>query len=439
MTTGHDVPSYAQERRVRAAEAARLRGDPPTAKTLAFASVLPGRADVAALETAVNSFVARHGALQRRFHCQNGVVTIRRVTPSRIRCTVTETDSPPSGAEAVERLVRAEVNRPFDVLGWPLMRAGVIQSDRPVFYLSMDHLITDGWSLAVARRDIEALYNSALSGEPAGLPQPADFGAFAAEQRRRFAHGPALDREVAALRRLLGGRPVEPAFPVDARPWDLRTGRYVRIDLLSGGEADVFARRCRDARATVLMGVLAAVGIAMRATADQREAGMLVAMHNRDAPAIAESVGWYANTLPLYFPVGERFDDTLRAARGALMDAIEHYDLPIAQVLAGTPAGHYNGIGEEYPFCFVSFTDDRTATPDRAAGGPGRVTGARQEAWQHVHLAPSHRVGYGLWISLTDTGLLAAIASPDSPRQRDRLTSFETALADVVRGVAMTA
>ncbi|GAA3728881.1 condensation domain-containing protein [Plantactinospora mayteni] len=432
MSDVGDVPSYAQERRVRTVCAARQHGHQPSGKTLALACVLPERADIAALEEAVAGFVARHSALRYRFRHRDGMVTVRRVTPRPIRCAVTEAESPPNSVEAVEQLVRAEVDRPFDVLGWPLLRAGVIQSSRPVFHLSMDHLVADGWSLTVAHRDIEALYRAAVTGSPADLPEPGDFAAFATAQRRRYTEGPALDQQVTAVQRLLGGRPVEPAFPVDARPWDLAAGRYVRIDLLDRAEAEAFTRRCRTVRATAFMGVLAAVGTAMHEATGQQEVGMLVAMHNRDTPPVAGSVGWYANMLPLYFPATARFDHTLRSTRAALLAAIEHHELPIARVLDTTPAGHYSGAGDQYPLCFVSFSDDRTMGPTGTAAGP---QGAG-DGWQRVHLAPAHRLGYGIWISLTDTGLLAVVASPRSLASRDHLAAFETTLADVLRRVA---
>lgn len=428
--TATDVPSYAQQRRVHGVCSSPDQWLRTAGKTLALAWVLPERADVAALDTAVAGFVRRHSALQCRFQYRDGAVSLRRVTPRAIRCAVTEGDTATRGAEAVEQVVRGEVDRPFDVLGWPLLRVGLIQSSRPVLYLAIDHLVADGWSLSVAHHELAALYRAAVAGRPADLPPPGDFVTFAAAERRRFASGPALDQQVAAVHRLLRGRPAEPPFPVDARPWDLTTGRYVRLDLLDTDGVAGFARRCRAERSTVFMGLLAAFGTATHEHTGHGEAGMLVAMHNRDSPPTQHSVGWYANMLPLYFPVADaaRFAENLRAARAALLAMLDHHELPLSRVIDTVATGHYSGVGAQYPGCFVSFTDDRGAGPD---GPDGPVAG-----WERIDLAPAYRVGYGIWFSLTDSGLQAVVASPDTPSGRSSLEAFEATLARVLRQLA---
>jgi hypothetical protein len=420
------VPSFAQERRVRAVCAAHEHGRTPSGKTIGLVCALPTQADVPALEEAVRAFIGRHPVLRHRFVHRDGDVSLRRVGPAPVPCTVAERELP-ADIDGVERFVRPLVDRPFEVLGWPLLRFGVVQGDRPVLYLSMDHLVIDGWSITMAMSELEALYQSILSGRPAQLLPPGDFLAFSAGQRRRFASGPALDREVARFHRLLAGRPAHPPFPVDARPWDVAAGRYVRLDLLEAAAAAAFARRCRTERGTVFMGVLAAFGTAIWMSTGRHEAGMLVALHNRATPEEQNSIGWYANMLPLYFPVAsvERFGDTLRAVRTGFMALLEHAELPLARVLDSAPDGHYSGVAEQYPTCFVSFSDDRTTSP-----------GQRADGWTRISMAPAYRVGYGLWVSLNDEGLQAVVASPQTPAGESALVAFEATLAGVLRRIA---
>ena len=51
----------------------------------------------------------------------------------------------------------------------------------------MHHLISDGWSLGLIGRDLQALYRAELTGETDGLdPLPVRYRDYAAWQRERF-------------------------------------------------------------------------------------------------------------------------------------------------------------------------------------------------------------------------------------------------------------
>ncbi|WP_214414752.1 condensation domain-containing protein [Sphaerisporangium fuscum] len=410
-------PSYAQARRVRAV---REAGDglAGLAKTIPLVCRLPAEADVAAMTRAVTAFVARHEALRHRFAHRDGIVSVRSVPVAEVPCVATAV---PGGDEQAMGHVRAEVDRPFDVLGWPLLRAGLVRSERPLLYLSMDHLVADAWSVSVAMRDLRELYDAAVAGRPPDLPDPGGYLAYSASQRRRFADGPALDAQVADLQRLLAGRPLHPPFPVGVARWDLTHGRYARLKLLNPAQAGAFARRCREEKSTVFMGVLAALGLALKEVSGRHEAGVLVATHNRDDLDTSHAVGWYANMLPLYFPVTDvdGFAATLRNVRANLLAVFEHHELPLARILQRLPDDQQHGVS-----CFVSFTDDRDPGP------------ARARAWRRVPMAPAYRAGYGLWVSLNDGGLTAEVASPRAPVGESRLAALESALAEVLTEAA---
>ncbi|MFC4015614.1 condensation domain-containing protein [Nonomuraea purpurea] len=408
-------PSYAQARRIRAVCGAgdRLAG---LAKTIPLVCRLPAEADVAAMTRAVTAFAARHEALRYRFAHRDGIVSARSVPVAEVPCVATVV---PGGDEQAMSHVRAEVDRPFDVLGWPLLRAGLVRSQRPLLYLSMDHLVADAWSVSVAMRDLRELYDAAVTGRPPDLPDPGGYLAYSAAQHRRFADGPALDAQVADLQRLLAGRPLHPPFPVGVGRWDLARGRYARLKLLNPAQADAFVRRCREERSTVFMGVLTALGLALKEVSGRHEAGVLVATHNRDDLETPDALGWYANMLPLYFPVADGFAATLPSVRANLLAMFEHHELPLARILQRLPDDREHGVS-----CFVSFTDDRDTGP------------ARTRDWRRVPMAPAYREGYGLWVSLNDGGLTAEVASPGAPVGGSRLTELESALAEALREAA---
>jgi hypothetical protein len=375
----------------------------------------PGPVDTGALESAVRAFVRRHPALQYQFTASGGRVGLRWVghRVDEIRCEVTP--RPP----AEEPFLRAEIDRPFDVLAWPLLRCGVLQADRPVFHLAIDHLVADGWSTFLAQAEIEALYAQQLSGRPAQLRPPGDYLRYSLAQRRRYADGPALDAQVAAFQRLLDGRPVEPCFPWPGTTGPGTTGtatagRYRRIRLLDPPSAQVFARICLAAKTTLFMGIVAAYGIAVHETTGHRETGVLVAMHNREG-RVQDAIGWYANMLPVYFPTAgvDRFGQVVHQVRANLTAVLEHHELPLARLLDRLPGGGYpDGAGG----CFITLVDGRSGL-----------------AWERVEYAPAYRSGYGMWAYRNGDGLSMVTASPQV--HGDVLDRLESALARVLRTV----
>jgi hypothetical protein len=427
--SGIAVPSFAQERRIRAVRESGAAA--PTAKTVPALCRLPDNTDVGALAQAVRAFVQRHRLLQYRFAERGDRVTLHwaGARAAEIGCPITDLagrveggGAPTSEPDDAVRHARGEVDRAFDVLGWPLLRAGVIHDETPLFYLAADHLVSDGWSALLAMKEIGELYAALLDGREAGLPAPGDFLRSSQVERRRYADGQALDQEVESLGKQLCGRPLHPPFPIDAG-WDLSRGRYASLALLDADETGRLEMLCKTWRVTVFMAVLAAFGVAARELSGRSVAGVLVAFHNREEPGARDGMGWYSNMLPLYFPTGsaERFADAAREVRARLVGLMPYHELPLARILDCTPQGYHDGIGTEIPTCFMSFGDVRAKM--------------REARWELLDFPPSYRAGHGLWVSLRETGLSAEVASPGLRSGADQVRAFESRIAEVLRDV----
>jgi hypothetical protein len=434
------VPSYAQVRRLRALAAEQADGLDPTGKTIPLLFAVPGELDVPALEEAVGRLIARHPALHHRFtdFPDDRMPALAFAGPARVRCDVTvATDlvADPTDRDALDaavvRRIRAEVDRPFDALGWPLLRFGVVRADQSLVYVSLDHLVADAWSQWAVMLELSALYDAVRTGRADPLPPAPDFYAFSAAQRRRFDAGPALRAPVAALRRSLRDRPLHPRFPLDV-PWDDDRGRYVRRQLLGPDEVQRLSNWCREHRATLFMAVLGAFGTALRQVGGATEVGVLIATHNRDEENVRGGIGWYANMLPVYFPVGDDPTGTVAGVRRALIATLEFHELPLARAVDVLPPDQAD---DGHPTCFVSMTDDRTGQRQdgpRAPDGPVDP----ETAWRRMAIAPAHRRGYGIWISLMDEGLIVSTASPAVRGDAADLDELETAFGAALRRMA---
>src|SRR4029078_10088232 len=114
---------------------------------------------------------------------------------------------------------------PFDLARGPLLRALLIEmpleiplemppepapgmgSSRWALLLDMHHIVSDGWSMGVLIREVQALYSGAA------LPElPVQYADFAVWQRRWLA-GETLARQLAWWRERLAGAPAALELP----------------------------------------------------------------------------------------------------------------------------------------------------------------------------------------------------------------------------------
>jgi len=73
----------------------------------------------------------------------------------------------------LERRMREEVDRRFDLEQGPLIRGQLIRlaEQEHVLLIIMHHIVSDGWSLGVLRHELSTLYRAYSSGEEDPLPR----------------------------------------------------------------------------------------------------------------------------------------------------------------------------------------------------------------------------------------------------------------------------
>ena len=124
---------------------------------------------------------------------------------------------------AARAIVDVEVARPFDLTSGRLMRLVLVRlaDEDHVLLVTMHHIVSDGWSREVMRREVRELYAAACGGRVAALPDlPVPYGDFA--MWHGMVTGSVLDRQLGYWRERLSG--VEPlALPTDRpRPVERR-------------------------------------------------------------------------------------------------------------------------------------------------------------------------------------------------------------------------
>ncbi|MEU4620093.1 amino acid adenylation domain-containing protein [Actinoplanes sp. NPDC023801] len=304
------------------------------ANNLAHCVVVAGRLDTAALRAALAALVTRHDILRTVVESDGGVpIQVVRDEAAPVLEVVELPDQDPDCAiaGAVER-ARALAALTMDLSSGPLARLVCYRTpQRDVLALVVHHLIADGWALAVALRELSALYTAHLEGVPAELPPlPIRYADVAAAEQGQD-HAAELEwwRSRLAGMRLLD-------LPTDRpRPAALSAeGDWCEIALT---EADDEAVRAfaRATGTTVYMVLQAAYAAVLHALTGQPDIVIGGAVAGREHPDVGGLIGNFTNTVALRTPIpdGTTFRSLLAAVRDSTLGALSHQRVPFDRVV----------------------------------------------------------------------------------------------------------
>jgi hypothetical protein len=147
-----------------------------TAYNIPFAGRLAGPLDPGALAAAFREVVRRHEVLRTTFPARDGrPVQAIGPPPERVAVPVVDLAAlPPARRDAeAARLVDADPRVPFDLERGPMFRVGLVRLGARDHWLlvTMPHIVTDAWSMAVLFRELPPLSEAARRGERSPLPE----------------------------------------------------------------------------------------------------------------------------------------------------------------------------------------------------------------------------------------------------------------------------
>ncbi|GAA0458416.1 MULTISPECIES: condensation domain-containing protein [Streptomyces] len=384
---------------------------------------IAGPVDRAALEAALLYFVRRHEVLRCTFQQLSGDLSCDALTPEDIELKCIDAGSAGSAEE-----VRAYLHRFFqrvDTLSWPLITMGaVVRDDSTTVYFACDHLVTDGLSTPIAVNDIATAYEAYARGEEPDLPEVGSYLEFSRAQRDATGAMDADDERLDHWKEFIArGDCFFPPFPLDlgVEPGRLYPTVNVTETLLQDREADELAARCEAAGGRLFMGVLAAVGVALRKEGGPDVYRGLMPVNERGRSAYAHTMGWFINTMPIEFSVAEDrdFPDVMSGVRDAFTEMQRHADVPFVKAWHLLAPGDYTAL-RYWPYAvnFFSYLDFR------------KSPGARQHVARNAkkHLWVSRSNGICFWFHRNDAGLHMNAIHVDTPQARHAKAALGTTL-----------
>jgi amino acid adenylation domain-containing protein/FkbM family methyltransferase len=297
-----------------------------------------GPLDVPALHRTLSEIIHRHESLRTRF------VAVQEEPQQVIDLEVTlelpiiDISSSENDREAeAKRLAREEVAKPFDLSRGPLLRTVLYRLGQEDYLLdlTMHHIISDGWSIAVLLREASILYAAFSSGRPSPLPElPIQYVDFS-EWQRGWLTGEVLQKQLEYWRRQLAGvemlqLPTDKPYPQTLT----LDGATVLFSL--GPELAKSARALSKRESVTLYTVLlAAFQVLLHRYSGQEDIAVGSPSAGRSRAETEGIIGFFVNTLVMRTQLsGElSFKEVLQKVQKTVLDAQGHENVPFEKVV----------------------------------------------------------------------------------------------------------
>lgn len=395
---------------------------------VSFTIRLGGALDDAALEGALGEIVRRHDMLRAVFGVADGEPVQRIAETFGLKVHLVELATLEPTA-SLESLLAEHAERVFDLQASPAIRAVLIRTapNEHVLSVIMHHIVTDGWSMSVFRRELGILYDAYRSGRPSPLRHPASsYGDFVRAQREQLS-GDLLERRLHFWKDALRDAPG--AFDLlPHRTHAARTSRgRVELRTIAAATRDAVVALGRGSGATLFCTLFAAFVALLHRYSGARDIVVGTALANRTRSEFEDVIGFFVNTVPLRTRIAAdpTFTTLLAQVTAASLEAFDNGDVPFEKLIEALQPAR---SGARTPLVNVMFVLQNT--PDEALQLAGLEVAP-------VALASS-TAKFDLTLQVTDSpgGLAASLEYSTDLYESATMAALLDAFETLLRGVA---
>jgi amino acid adenylation domain-containing protein len=310
------------------------------AYNIALALNLRGSLNVTALGRALSEVVCRHEALRTSFRTVQGQPIPVIAEPQQLPLTVIDIShlSPEQQAQEAQHIIEQEAQTPFDLSCTPLLRASLVRhgEQEHKLLLTMHHIISDGWSMAILWREVGVLYEAYSDGAESPLePLPIQYADYALWQRE-WLKGEVLQEQLRYWKQQLADAPPLIELPLD-RPRPAALGDHGTLYHfgLSQKTSESLTHLSQKAGVTINMTVLAAFVVLLRRLSGQEELVVGTPVAGRNRKEVEGLIGFFVNTLALRFDTSgdPSFLELIGRVRKVCLGGYERQDLPFEKLV----------------------------------------------------------------------------------------------------------
>lgn len=309
------------------------------AYTNVFALRLEGKLQVDVLQRSLEEIVWRHESLRTSFPVDDGepMQQISSQVSFPFSVVQLETLSQELCVQTVEDLIEQEQQQVFDLERDSLFRVRLLQlaSDRYVLLLILHHIVSDGWSFGILRRELALLYTAFAQGQPSPLaPLPIQYSDYTVWQRQ-WLQGEHLDRHLAYWRTQLAGNATL-RLPTDfPRPASQTFAGSSATLVLNEALTRALKDLSQQEHVTLFMVLLAAFQLLLARYSGQDDISIGTPVANRPHTELEGLIGFFVNTLVLRTQLAPdmSFRDLLVQVQRICLQAYAHQDVPFEKVV----------------------------------------------------------------------------------------------------------
>lgn len=296
---------------------------------------LTGPLNPQALELTLKQIAQRHDILRASFHNEDGQP--RKIIAERLSLVLPVNDLREKRAKEqqaeIERLVMQDARTPFHLDEAPLFRLRLFRLANKEYelYLTIHHIIFDGWSFGVFLDELSGMYEAFLQGRPSPFPPLArQYADFIAWQQERMT-GKAMQRQAAYWKRQLAGRLPTLDMPTDRPRPPMQTfagalHAFALPDALAAALRDV----ARQEHVTLFTLLLTAFAVLLFRYTGQEDVIVGAPAANRADVNFEPLIGFFVNTLAMRSDLSGNpaFRDLLRRVQTMSHEALANQEMP---------------------------------------------------------------------------------------------------------------
>ena len=301
---------------------------------------LTGSLSVEALDCALNGIIARHEILRTTYAADKGEPYQIIAPELKQKLPLIDLSGllPAQRESEARRIVQEQSSLPFDLANDPISRHMLLKlaDDEYILIMATHHIASDGWSTGVLVRELTALYESALSGKAADLPelevQYADYAVW----QRNWLKNDVLEQQVAYWRARLAGAPPVLQLPADRpRPEKPTFRGTIYRSLLPPSLAESVRVLSRQQGCTTFMTMLAGFQTVVAHCTGSRDIVLGTDLANRSSVQTEALIGFFVNLLALRADLSgdPTFAELMARDREVALGAYAHQDVPFDKLV----------------------------------------------------------------------------------------------------------
>jgi len=308
------------------------------------------------LRRALQSLVVRHPQLRSCYPMREGETVQEQYQYQEL--SFTEMDASGLDDEELRQQVIASYRAPFDLARGPVFRAALFTRSKweYLLLLVLHHISGDGWSLWVMLDELRQHYLAEARGESAALPALTFTNAEFVVWEQKILNGAEGER----LKKYWVSK-LEDAETVLQLPTDYPRATFPSHDGASHPfriDAEM-TRQIREASCShgvTLFNYLISLFFVLLHRLSQQQVVLIgIPISRRDKPELAPLVGYFLNMIPLKgdFTGSPSFVQLLQQVRRSVLEAIEHADYPLRQIIDAVKPERTPGLAPLFQVSFV--------------------------------------------------------------------------------------